>query len=136
MSDNKHWANKYIGKPYKLGGQYDCWTLFREIQKVEFNRDVPVVNVEGYSLQGIVKTFRESTDETIGNWKKINFQDVKEGSAILLAQMKETHHIGIWINQDSGGIIHCVEKIGVVFTTDDKIRASRWRIVGAYDYVV
>lgn len=115
----KHWSHKYIGKPYVLGGQYDCWTLFREIQENEFHITVPLLG-----------------SESVDKWKAIEFSKRKEGCAILLTRGKLPHHIGIWIDQDLGGIIHAVDKLGVIFTPGDKIRANRWKIFGTYKYVV
>lgn len=128
----KHWAVDYVGKPYSPGGEFDCWTLFAHIQNHHYGREVPHISVADYETTTVREVFKTKAQAEIGKWRQIDNADLREGCAVLLAQLREPHHIGVWIND---GVLHCTQAFGVVFTHRDNLALSQWRIVGAYDYV-
>ena len=131
MAMKKHWAADYIGKPYSPGGEYDCWTLFAHIQQKHFARQVPTIAVADYDTITVRDIFKTQAQAQVGKWRQISQYELRNGCGVLLAQLREPHHIGVWIND---GVLHCTQAFGVIFTHTDTLALSQWRIVGAYDY--
>ena len=143
MAMNMHWANEYIGTPYLRGGDglggFDCWTFFRHVQKEQFSRDIPFVNSDVYD--GGIRAMRDAFEgddalKVRTDWQQMpTDMDWADGSAVLMRQLKDPHHIGIWLNIDGGGVLHCVKNMGVVFSNRSNLRKDRWRIVEVYNHV-
>jgi cell wall-associated NlpC family hydrolase len=115
----KHWSTKYIGIPWKFGGDsfngFDCWNFFRHVQKAEFSIKIPV----------------------LGNkWTELD--SPKDGDAVLLSQFRDPAHIGIYVkipgNQGSIGVLHCVEPQGVIFSSAENLKELDWKIIKYYEF--
>lgn len=131
-----HWAIPYIGHPYEAGGKYDCWTFFQHVQHKHFNRKMPDIILDDYKTMNVKEAFQTNSTfvNEVKSWHQIDLSKVREGCAVLLAQLREPHHIGVWIETETEkGIIHCTTSLGVIFTSDIAMRASRWRIIGVFD---
>lgn len=56
-----------------------------------------------------------------------------EGNAVLMAKGARPCHVGIWIAPPSGaGVLHSVERSGVVFTSPQRLAGIGYRIIGTY----
>lgn len=129
-----HWAEKLIGIDYKKGGEttegFDCWGLFRFVQKKYFNRDLPVINVDSNDVLTVAKAFRD--DEQRNDWQRIK-QPVN-GCGVLLAHARYPSHVGVWLDIDGGGVLHCVKGIGVIFSSLSSLKLSGWGRIEYYEY--
>jgi hypothetical protein len=106
----------YIGIPWEAGAQgpnsYDCMAFFRFIQKEHFNIEVPIIIAPDYEDQhAIADMFSSNTERK--KWLRIVIPE--HGCAVL---MHRPMHIGIWLDIDGGGVLHCTRGIGVIFTKD------------------
>ena len=130
-----HWAVKYIGAPWKFGGNdfsgFDCWGLFRHIQKWEFGIDVPEIALPENNPKLILDTFENH--EQRQRWVNHNHKP-NEGDAALLSTHKRINHIGVWVEGSDSGIIHCINGLGVIFTKRAEIEVSKWNIHGFCSY--
>lgn len=122
-----HWAEKYIGEPW-VAGVHDCWAFVRRVWAEQFGRDVPAVDVDACNKLACVRAFTGHDDRA--NWELIDTP--YEGCAVLLSQSQHPSHVGVWVDVDGGGVLHCVEHIGVIFQTISSLRLSGWNKLEYY----
>lgn len=127
-----HWAFSYIGTPWKNGAQgpdaYDCWSFFRFVQKKHFNLEVPPVFVDADNFRAVAKEMQK--EEMHDGWSSVDRPS--EGCAVLMAHSKHPSHVGIYLEVDGGGVLHCVRGEGVVFSTLSSLKISGWGRVEFY----
>ena len=114
---------QYIGIPWAAGCQgpdaYDCMGFFRKIQADHFNIDVPQIIAPDYMDPTVlVDLFNKHTERT--NW--VRMDKPRHGCAVIVHRPM---HIGVWLDIDGGGVLHCVKGIGVIFTHN-----SSWAVSG------
>lgn len=117
------WAAQYIGIPWEAGAQgpdtYDCMGFFRMVQREHFGIAVPIIIAPDYNdptaLAGLFGTHEER-----GLWPAVNVP--QHGDAVII---HKPLHIGTWLDVDGGGVLHCTQGIGVIFTA-----AAAWRMSG------
>jgi cell wall-associated NlpC family hydrolase len=129
-----HWASQYIGLPYHPQGAgpnaFHCWSFVRHVQKQRFDRDLPEVpNPE--KILGVAKAFRDHSERE--RWQGV--EKPEEGDCVLLCQSRHPVHVGIWLEADRGGVLHCEESKGVVFQDRALLRLSGWQVEGFYKFV-
>lgn len=127
-----HWAIEYIGKEWVSGANgpdaFDCWGLVRYIQKIQFQRELPIINVDADDIRAVVKAF--TTHDELTKW---TLQDsALNGDCVLMSQGHEPTHVGIWIDVDGGGILHAVKGAGVVFSNAASLRLMGYNLLGIY----
>jgi cell wall-associated NlpC family hydrolase len=120
------WAFEYLGKPYQIGAQgpdrFDCWGFFRYIQRERFGIDVPFIDADAGNFHEVARRFRDSDEREM--W--ISVTSPKEGDAVLMAHCKYPSHVGVWLDVDGGGVLHCVRGEGVVFGSLTSLKNSGW----------
>ncbi len=125
-NQNMHWAVEYIGRPWVNGAQgpdsFDCWSFFRFIQREKFGIDVPAVDIDADHLRSVLTAF--SSHDELKMWNPVNLPG--EGDAVLMRHSKHPSHIGLYINVDGGGVLHCVRGEGVVFSTLTSLKLTGW----------
>lgn len=131
-----HWATKFIGLPYQSGAQgpdaFDCWAFARHVWADQFKLDVAAIpDVDGTDARATVAAFRDP--EHFRNWVKAGKPG--EGDAVLMSHSSTPHHVGVWIDADGGGVLHCIKGAGVIFSTASNLLANGWHIVGVYRHV-
>ena len=125
-----HWASGYIGKPYSA--ENNCWQFFRHIQEAHYNRPIPEMGELGYPSVGDTKKLFAAPKMYRG-WERVVVP--RDGDAILMSFSHQPHHIGTWIDVSGAkGVLHCLEKIGVVFTKEVGLNRSGWKIQSAWRY--
>jgi hypothetical protein len=113
---------QYIGIPWQAGAQgpesYDCWAFFRHIQAEHFGIETPVViapDIDDH--RALVDLFARHSER--GRWLRTG--TTTHGCAVLIHWPL---HIGVWLNVDDGGVLHCLRGAGVVFTKDSAWASS------------
>ena len=123
---NFHWAFQYIGTPWESGAQgpnaFDCWSFFRHVQAKHYGLEVPIIAIDANNWRQVIKNFTRH-DERF-NWKETN--QPKDGDAVLMRHSKFPSHVGIWLDVDGGGVLHCVRGEGVVFSSMTSLKFSGW----------
>lgn len=133
----KHWAEVYIGIPYKLGGRtilegLDCWGLFRLVQRNHYRREIPECELakEGYNT--IIAEVRGHPE--MRRWRNIGVG--LDGCAVMLHYGADPVHLGTFIDSEGvKGILHTVKSVGVIFQGSAQLRNSGWKVQGFYGYV-
>lgn len=114
---------KYIGLPWEAGAQgptsYDCMSFFRQVQAECFGIEVPSIIATNYDDPiALVHLFGDHPERK--RWTKLAAP--VHGCAVII---RRPMHIGVWLDIDGGGVLHCVRGAGVVFTAD-----SSWSVSG------
>ena len=134
-NNDLHWAFDYIGRKWVNGGQgpneFDCWGFFRYIQDKHFGNFVPAYDVNANDFRKVANTIMDAEERT--KWQSVSVP--VESCAVLMAHAKYPSHVGIWLDVDGGGVLHCVRGEGVVFSTISSLRNSGWGRVEYYKYV-
>jgi cell wall-associated NlpC family hydrolase len=128
-----HWASALIGLPWSAHGSgpdlFNCWEFVRMVQARHFGRTLPdIANPE--DTLGLGRAFRDHPERR--RWDKVPRS--AEGDCVLLRQSRHPIHIGIWLDVDSGGVLHCSREAGVVFQRPDALRLNGWLVEGFYRF--
>ena len=122
-----HWALRYIGDPW-VAQEHDCWAFARRVWREQFGMEVPAIDVDACNMLACVRAFSSHPEKA--RWYHVDTP--KEGDAVLLSQSKHPSHVGVWIDADGGGVLHCIEGGGVVFQTVSSLRVSGWHTLEFY----
>ena len=121
MNLTTHWAAQYIGEAYERGSN-DCWAFCRRVWAEHFGMEVPVVSVDGSSLRAITRAFSHHPERML--WNAVEYP--VEGDAVLLSHSRFPSHVGIWIDADGGGVLHCQDPMGVIFSSRAALQRGGW----------
>lgn len=121
------WAAKYIGEPW-VAGANDCWAFARRVWREEFGFDVPAVDVDAINRLSCSRAFRDHPERQ--SWDQIG--QPEEGAAVLMGKSDRASHVGIWTQADGGGVVHCLEGVGVVFSAPAALRSTGLKVLGWY----
>jgi len=121
------WAIDYIGDPW-IAGEHDCWAFFRRVQKEVFHVELPAFDVDVDNILSVAKELNSNEEKS--NWDKVC--SPKEGDAVLMAHTKYPSHIGVWVDADRGGVLHCTRGEGVVFSNYKSLEMLGWKTLTYY----
>lgn len=123
MSADASWAAGYIGLPWVAGAQgphaFDCMGFFRFVQGKHFGIDVPPIIAPDYDDPAKLTSMFARHEER-DHW--LLTEQPTHGCAVIIHRPL---HIGVWLDVDGGGVLHCARGTGVIFTGD-----SAWRFSG------
>jgi len=127
-----HFARQYMGLPWVNGAQgpdeFDCGGFFRFIRAKHFNHQMPIIDVDANRLKAVLAALKKGSDDQ--EWVKVDTPS--EGDAVLMAHAKYPSHIGIWLDADGGGVLHCVRGAGVIYSDLNKLRLTGWGKIEYY----
>lgn len=124
-----HWALQYIGREW-IAQTHDCWAFFRQVQRDQFAREIPPFDVDSLSRLSCARAVEANPERQ--KWSPT--ATPKEGDAVLMAHSKFPSHIGLWVEVDGGGVLHCIEGAGVVFQSRQSLAACGWGHVEFYSH--
>lgn len=117
-----HALEHLVGLPWEAGAQgphaYDCWGLFRHVQREVFGIEVPIVVAADYDDPHVLTDLFARHEER-ARWALI--EAPVHGAGVLV---RAPLHVGVWLDVDGGGVLHSVRGAGVVFTSDASWAAS------------
>lgn len=131
-----NWVDQYIGIPWVFGGRdmegFDCWGLFRHVQKEHFNVEVADVDLEQYQQKEIIKEFAGNKEAS--QWKAV--KKPKHGCGVMMSLAKWPNHVGIWIEDSEGEayVLHSVEGMGVICTACNLLGMTGYKVKGYYEH--
>lgn len=137
MSTGHHWAIQYIGLPWEAGAAgpdaFDCWGFLAHVYRVHYGIVLaPVDQSVADSYRATAAAMRDERKAQANHWDRI--EPPQDGDAVLLAHSRHPTHVGVWLAVDGGGVLHCVNGAGVVFSTIAALRAAGWGRVEFYRY--
>lgn len=103
----------YLGLPHEFGATgpeaFDCWNLLRHLRRAYFNSDMPDAPIGDKEACLALFTARCRA----GEWQKVDAPQHGD-PACLRGGMAP--HVGIYLDIDGGGVLHSLEKVGVIWT--------------------
>jgi cell wall-associated NlpC family hydrolase len=122
-----HWATRYLGDEW-VAGSHDCWGFVRRVYQEQYGIEVPVVAVDALNLRAKIQAFNAHPER--GHWLPVDTP--QEGDAVLMSLNQQPGHVGIWLAADGGGVLHCVQHQGVIFSGAASLRSHGWNTLGFY----
>ena len=122
-----HWAEAYIGQPW-VAGEHDCWAFARRVWREHFGLDVPAVDVDACNRMACSRAFAGHGEYS--QWVEV--AQPRDGDAALIGQSSRPSHVGVFV---AGGVLHCMEKAGVVYQTPQAMAATGWRVLAWYRHI-
>jgi hypothetical protein len=120
--------NQYVGIPWERGAAgphaYNSWNFVRHIQLEHFGRDLPQVMMDEDRPMGWVRLLHRHPARR--KWQETGMP--AEGDCVEMGTGKSVTHIGVWVDADHGGVLHCVQGMGVVFSSRFVVR-SEWPLL-------
>lgn len=116
-----HWAADEIGRPW-LAGVHDCWAFFRRVQAERYGRHVPPFQVDARSTLACARAMNANPERQA--WHRVSTPE--DGDAVILARGKHPTHVGIWLDIDGGGVLHCQRGAGVIFQDLRALGLAGW----------
>jgi len=128
---------KYIGLPWRKDAvgpdAFNCGTFMRHIQLEHFGRVVPVSFVNEDQLLQVARVIRGAIEKALGNgWVEVS--GPCHGDVVFMAHVNHPTHVGVWLDVDGGGVIHCARGMGVVFSNFTNLRLAGWGNLTFYHY--
>lgn len=121
-----HWATDYIGMPWTP--DFTCWHFCVLVWRQRFGVSVSPTVVDASDPRATRRAF-EVGAATEG-WAEVSRAAAIEGDAVLMAKGARPCHVGLWLSL--GGVLHCVEGAGAIFTSAERLGDLGYRIVGTY----
>lgn len=106
--------NSIIGRPYQRGAQgpdaFECYSLTRYVQQRLFGRDLPIFQTpDDIGVQGVAGLLAAHPERR--RWRPVSAPE--DGAVVTMFRQGIGHHIGTWIKEDRGLILHATDGIGV-----------------------
>jgi hypothetical protein len=121
-------VNAHIGTPYSLGGRaagtVDCYGSARYLQRELFGRAMPDFAMPGSAGRSAIAAAISVHPER-QQWREVDAPT--DGALVTMARNLCGYHIGTWLEEDDGVIIHAIEDCGVVADTLQTLEAIGWR---------
>lgn len=114
----------YIGMRWTR--DFTCWHFCAHVWEARFGIDVPLVEIDGADPRAARRELEQSAERR--GWHEVTTP--AEGDAVLMAQGARPCHVGIWLSL--GGILHCVEGAGAIYTPRGRLSDLGYRVVGYY----
>lgn len=124
-----HWATQYLGQPW-VEHDNDCWAFFRKISAAHYQRNLSIIEIDTANLRACIDQFLNHTEHR--HWQKTT--SPLDGDAVLMSQGKMPSHVGMWLDVDGGGVLHCVKGAGVIFTKTNQLYMLGYQVLGFYRY--
>lgn len=106
---------------------FNCWEFMRYVQMRYYNRRLPFVAIDG--SQDLILMHAHCMES--GVYQMVTEQ--QDGDCVLLRDGSRPH-VGVWLQNDTGGVLHCMEGVGVIWTRRSELlrygygRASYYRV--------
>ena len=120
--------NGLVGTPYRQGGQgpdaVDCYAATRILQRELFGRDMPPFRMPAEAGRTAIAAAIAVSPER-GRWREVAAP--VDGAIVTMARNLQGYHMGTWLAEDGGIIVHAIEECGVVADTLQTLAAVGWR---------
>lgn len=130
-----HWSTPLLSLPWEAGGRgpttYDCWGLLVKVYRERLSIELPEYNTIDPTNLGVCS--REISLQASSMWTQIE-KPVPLCAVGLSRSIKFLHHVGIYIPEDSGLILHCHEESGVIIQSEQELRHQGWRRIEFYGH--
>lgn len=123
-----HWAAELIGTPW-VAGESDCWSFARSVWRARWGWDVPALTIDPQDARAARRALLQPPEQA--GW--VHVAVPREGDAVMMARGARPCHVGLWVEPAPiAGILHSVERGGVIFTPPDRLAGVGYRVIGMY----
>lgn len=123
-----HWVGKYIGEEWTQ--ENDCWAFFRRVQREQYGRELPPIDIDSLNLRQILGTFEAHPERRL--WHQT--ETPQDGDGVLMGRNDHPIHVGIWVLVMGGRVLHCEQKAGVVLQDMTSLKMHLWNNIRFYRY--
>lgn len=110
--------NRYIGLQWVSGARgpiaFDCWGLLRHVQAEHFGKAIPDVTEFG-------AVARDMYDERMHSREWEIADQCFHGAGVLM-RGGDDPHVGVWLDLEGGGVLHSMERVGVIWSPKQALR--------------
>lgn len=128
VADRVAVINGLIGRPYALGAQgpeaFDCYSTARELQLSLFGRDMPAFEMPAEAGRMAMAAAIAVHPER-ARWVEVDAP--VDGALVTMARQSCGYHLGTFVAEDGGLIVHALEGTGVVADTVGSLQSVGWR---------
>jgi len=128
MTDRAAIINALMGTPYRLGAQgpeaVDCYSAAAHLQRVLFGRAMPPFEMPGAAGRAAIAAAIAIHPER-ARWVEIAAPI--DGALVTMARNDCGYHLGTWLVEDGGIVVHALEGVGVIADTIGSLNAVGWR---------
>lgn len=133
-SEDISFCLQLIGKPWVSGANgpeaFDCWGLLRHVLRER--QGLELCPYGGVKETGLADMLRTAQAETAAHWVPIGQPEHLCG--VGMSRGKRIEHVGIWLDEGAGGILHSHEGAGVVFQSQASIRTTGFQNFSFYQF--
>lgn len=119
-----HWASTYIGTEWTRDAT--CWHFCARVWAERFGITVALIEIDGADPRATRRALEASAERR--GWVEVVIP--VEGDGVMMAKGAMPCHVGIWL--ELGGVLHCVEGAGAIFTPTERLADLGYRITGTY----
>lgn len=121
-------VNALMGTPYRLGAQgpqaVDCYSCTTILQAKLYGRAMPAFVMPAQAGRSAIAAAIAVHSER-RQWLEVDRP--VDGAIVTMARNICGYHLGTWLDDDGGVIVHAIEEIGVVADTLPSLEAIGWR---------
>lgn len=122
-----------LGKPWVSGARgpeaFDCWGLLVAVYAA--CKGVTLPCYPGIEEVGAVSVAR-MLENGIQAWRPLG--EPENLCGVGLSAGKHIHHVGLWLDLDGGGVLHCASGRGVTFQNPASLRNNGLSCLTFYAY--
>lgn len=122
IADDIQFCLTLIGKPWESGAtgpdKFDCWGLVRYV--FEQRRGLYLSPHVGISEKGMLAIARASKEEVGKRWERVDAPSHFCG--VGMSHGSHVEHVGVWLDEGGGGVLHASKSYGVIFQSPATIR--------------
>lgn len=123
-----------IGKPWVSGASgpdaFDCWGLLRHVLRER--RGLTLCPYGGVKEIGLASMLKTATREAQARWYPLASPEHLCG--VGMSRGRRIEHVGLWLDEAGGGVLHCHEGAGVVFQSTASIRLTGFQNFMFYQF--
>jgi hypothetical protein len=122
QADDISFCLSLIGKPWVSGASgpeaFDCWGLLRHVYQAR--RGVTLCPFAGVRETGLIGMMKNAKAEAATHWQEITRPE--HLCCVGMSRGRRVEHVGLWLEDGNGGVLHSHEGAGVVFQSVASIR--------------
>tara|TARA_R110001583_G_scaffold34551_1_gene115855 strand:- start:10781 stop:11167 length:387 start_codon:yes stop_codon:yes gene_type:complete len=117
----------YLGRDWQRLG-FNCWALVREIYAAERGQDLPLVPVDPDQYRDLLHAFAKHPAHGLFEPCAAEYLAV----AALSRHGVGVDHVGVWLPDDGGVILHNDRHTGVIAQPPAQMQREGWQVLGYY----
>jgi hypothetical protein len=126
-SERLQFIGSLLGKPWREGAkgpdEYSCWGLNQLVQKTMFGRELPDIPEHPMDARELMRFAIDHPARS--QWLRV--PSPHDGCLVEMAHVTHPYHMGTFLAEDGGCVLHCAPKTGVTIDSLLTLKAAGWR---------